>query len=467
MTVQITEVSTVYGLATVCAALDAGLLASSGPVRRVLVTSTNTAVPEATPSWEERLGFAVLRKRFDEVISWNDAIHPNHPWDWSPRPCDIPLLQRVLSSSWGIGPEEPVSLVVESIQTSPGQALARVFSDSPIHVYADGLMAYGPLRSRIPHQVLQRIEDLVHPDLVPGLRPLVLDEAAFGHSTPAHRAIPHDALRSVFAELARTREAADVVAPLRGGEAPAVILGQYLSAAGIISAQEEDRLHLRMLRQAAEAGHRHVVFKAHPSAPGTQTEALCKSAADLGVEFRSTTAPVPAEVLFQEVRPSAVIGCFSTGLFTARTLYGIPAFRVGTETVLSGLRPYSNSNRIPLAIAYAGLSSPSLPPHNKDRGGAPVGGDDPGPLVRTLTYCMHPQAYPQLRRDAEQFLAQHKGSAVVRRNVGLGRLTRLRLPGGLPIGPLGDRLLTSHRLSPALRRAWRSYRNLRRRVPLS
>jgi hypothetical protein len=97
----------------------------------------------------------------------------------------------------------------------------------------------------------------------------------------------------------------------------------------------------------------------------------------------------------------------------------------------------------------------------------PMAGDDPGPLVRALTYCMHPQAYPQFRGDAEQFLTLHQGSALVRRNFGVARLTRLRLPGGLPIGPLGDRLLTSHRLSPALRGAWRSYRNLRRRVPLS
>ena len=48
-----------------------------------------------------------------------------------------------------------------------------------------------------------------------------------------------------------------------------------------------------------------------------------------------------------------MISCFSTGLATARYLLGIEAVAVGTADLLASLKPYENSNRVPLVLAEA------------------------------------------------------------------------------------------------------------------
>src|SRR5690348_17927762 len=45
-----------------------------------------------------------------------------------------------------------------------------------ITVYADGLMSYGPTRNKLGLLVDSRIDRLLHLDLVPGLRPMLLTE---------------------------------------------------------------------------------------------------------------------------------------------------------------------------------------------------------------------------------------------------------------------------------------------------
>nr|WP_279616722.1 hypothetical protein [Streptomyces hygroscopicus] len=70
----------------------------------------------------------------------------------------------------------------------------------------------------------------------------------------------------------------------------------------MLSAHEEQRLHLRMLRGAAGLGHRSVVFKPHPSAPPGWSRALERDAERLGVAFRTLDTPVLAEVACQRHR---------------------------------------------------------------------------------------------------------------------------------------------------------------------
>ncbi|CAM5700146.1 hypothetical protein SCALM49S_09113 [Streptomyces californicus] len=41
-----------------------------------------------------------------------------------------------------------MEIACESIQANPSSAVAKIFGESPIHLYADGLMSYGPTRSR-------------------------------------------------------------------------------------------------------------------------------------------------------------------------------------------------------------------------------------------------------------------------------------------------------------------------------
>lgn len=416
MTTQIFLSSTLYGTATLAAALDTDCFAPAD--RRILLVSNNATTPETSPSLDEMPGFERLRGRFDDVISWNETISPFHPGGWQPRLDDAPLWERHLRLAWNLG-EDDIELAVESIQVQPALGIAQIFTGAPVTVYADGLMSYGPTRNKIDPLVGTRVTRLLHLDLVPGLKPLLLTE--FGVEPEI---VPTDAFSKVLAELEDTGDALPAV------DEPALMLGQYLSALGILTAAEEEDLHVRMLKGAVELGHTRVVFKPHPSAPARWSRGLEKEAEKLGADLTVVDTPVLAEVLYQRMRPALVVGCFSTALLTASALYGLPVARIGTETLLERLTPYENSNRVPVTIVDA------LLPELTDR--AAVTGQRPGldteeltGLVRAVGYAMQPKIYPELRPEVERYLTdrlnQHTWRYFKRR-----RLTSLALPGAVP-----------------------------------
>ncbi|MFJ8188558.1 polysialyltransferase family glycosyltransferase [Streptomyces sp. NPDC096094] len=416
MTTQIFLASTLYGTATLAAALDSGCFDAAD--RRILLVSNNAATPETTPSVDAMPGFEQLRGRFDDVVSWNEAIFPFHPGGWSPRLEDVPLWERHLRLAWGLG-DDDVALAVESVQVHPALGVAQIFTDAPLTVYADGLMSYGPTRTKLAPLVGTRVERLLHLDLVPGLAPLLLTE--FGVEPEI---VPTPAFTKVLAELA------DTGAGLPDVERPAVLLGQYLSALGILSAEEEEDLHVRMLTGAAGLGHTSAVFKAHPTAPARYTRVLEQEAEKLGVELTVVETPVLAEVLFQRTRPALVVGCFSTALLTASALYGLPVARLGTETLLDRLTPYENSNRVPATIVDALL--PDLTDAAAVAEGRQVTDTDAlAALVRTVGFAMQPKVLPELRPAAEKYLREHL-DARTWRYFKKRRLTSLGLPGGIP-----------------------------------
>ena len=86
------------------------------------------------------------------------------------------LWQRALRLLWDVDEDDRVELAVESIQVNPARALAAIFSEASVDVYADGLMSYGPTREKLPLTLARRVRRLLHLDLVPGLRPLLLSE---------------------------------------------------------------------------------------------------------------------------------------------------------------------------------------------------------------------------------------------------------------------------------------------------
>ncbi|MEV4501519.1 polysialyltransferase family glycosyltransferase [Streptomyces klenkii] len=409
---QIFLASTLYGAATLAAALDAGCFAPAD--RRLLLVANTAAVPETTPALDEAPGFGRLRTRFDGVLSWNEAIRPFHPSGWSPRPDDAPLWERHLRLLWGLG-DDDVSLVVESIQVSPAGAIAQCFADAPLDVYADGLMSYGPTRNKLDPLIGTRAGRLLHLDLVPGLRPLLLTE--FG---VAQEIVPTEVFTGVLAELAEAAPALD--AP----EGAALLLGQYLSALDILSPEEEERLHVRMLRGAAGRGHREVVFKPHPAAPARWSRMLEEEADRLGVRLTVLDTPVLAEVVYQRLRPALVAGCFSTALVTAGTFYGLKAACTGTDLLLERLSPYQNSNRVPVTLVDA-----LLPPLS--HGAAPDADEeaDLNGLLAAVGFAMQPQIHPGLREAAENYLRTHL-TPRTRRYFKRRRLTALALPGALP-----------------------------------
>ncbi|MFE5756091.1 alpha-2,8-polysialyltransferase family protein [Streptomyces massasporeus] len=438
-TTQIFCASTLYGVATLAAAIDSDLFEE--PDRRILLVFNNSTTPETTPALDEMPGFAPLREHFDEVLSWNEAIRPFHPGAWTPRADDVPLFERYLRLLWGLG-DDRVSLVLESIQVAPALTVAQLFTDAPVDVYADGLMSYGPTRNKLDPLVGTRVRRLLHLDLVPGLTPMLLTE----FDVPSHL-VPTPAFLKVLGEVTETvPDLPDVP-----GDS-ALLLGQYLSALNILSPEEEEDLHVRMMRGAVARGHRTVVFKPHPTAPARYSRALETEAEKLGVDLTVLDTPVLAEVLFDRARPALVVGCFSTALFTASAFYDLPVARIGTELLLERLTPYQNSNRVPTTLADA-----LLPGLESGKDGDVLPAELLSGLLTALGFTMQPQIYPDLRPQAERFLARHLGPRT-RRYFKKRRLTALGLPGGIP-----QRLAFLPRNSTA-RRVVRRARALRKAV---
>ncbi|WP_030222659.1 polysialyltransferase family glycosyltransferase [Streptomyces bikiniensis] len=419
--VQVFQVSTLYGAATLAAALDAGLFGPREDARRLLLVSHNAEIPETALRLEAMTGYDRIAARFDGVLDWNETIHPYHPAAWAPRPEEAPLWQRVLRTAWDLG-DAPVELAVESIQVNPAKALAVAFAESSVHVYADGLMSYGPTRNDLAQSVACRVRRVLHLDLVPGLRPLLLSEYDVEPEI-----VPDAAFRAVLAEIAE--EAADDPALARAAaDGPtALLLGQYLAALNLLTAEEEEELHVRMLRGAAAAGHRSVVFKPHPSAPVRYSRALDAEAERTGVRLTVLDGPLLAETFYERCRPRLVVGCFSTAMLTAAVYYGVPVARVGTAEVLARLTPFENSNRIPLTVVDHLVA-------DLERGEEPaVPGPAPAsltPLVRAVGYCMRHTSHPGLREEAARFLAAHHDTPGTAHHFDAERLTLLGLPGG-------------------------------------
>ncbi|MFJ8634332.1 polysialyltransferase family glycosyltransferase [Streptomyces sp. NPDC093568] len=420
-TTQIFCASTLYGAATLAAALDAGMFEPAD--RRLLLITNNAVNPEITPSVDAMPGFAQLRGRFDEVLSWNETISPFHPSGWSPRENDIPMWERYVRLLWNLGDDE-IQLAVESVQVNPALALCQLFTGAPVDVYADGLISYGPTRDKIDPLVGTRVGRLLHLDLVPGLTPLLLTE----FDVPSEL-VPSEVFLKVLGELT---EAETSLAALSGDAQPALLLGQYLSALGILTDAEEEDLHLEMVRGAVALGHRKLVFKPHPVAPARWSKLLEDEATRLGAALTLLDRPMLAEVAFQRLRPALVVGCFSTGLFTAAGLYGLPVARVGTDTVLARLTPYQNSNRVPLTIVdallpdiadAAAVSGWTMPARERV--------EELAALLKAVGFAMQPKIYPGLRGAAEAYLSKHLNPHTWR-YFKRKRLTSLALPGAVP-----------------------------------
>jgi hypothetical protein len=422
---QLLLASTLYGAATLAAAVDAGALPAAD--RRVLVVSNNSSVPETAERLDQAPGFRALRGRFDQVVSWNEAISPLHPSGWAPGVDEVPMWERYFRMLWALGDDE-VDLVVESLQVAPALSFAQIFLGAPITVYADGLMSYGPTRNKLGLLVDSRIDRLLHLDLVPGLEPLLLTE--FG--VPS-QVVPGAEFTKVLAEVADAAGDAGGDALDELPQNAALLLGQYLSALGILSAGEEEQLHLSMVRGAVALGHTKIVFKPHPTAPAHWTEPLTAEAAKLGAELTVLNTPVLAEVVYQRARPALVAGCFSTALLTASVLYGIPVARTGTRLLLDRLVPYQNSNRVPVTIVHATL--PDLADAAAVRAWSPPSPEQVAaeltPLLHTVGYCMQSQAHPELRDAAVTWLARNL-TAETWPYFKRRRLTSLGLPGALP-----------------------------------
>lgn len=412
--------STLFGALGLAAASDAGLFGERAE-RRLLLAANNSAVPEVVDPFTASPAFDALRPRFDDVVLWNDVIAPLHPSGWTPRDADVPMLTRLVGERLGLTGDPASELVLESVAVAPARAIGTLVPDCPVTVHSDGLMSYGPTRDEVTPFLGRRMRRLLHLDLVPGLRPLLLTE----YDVPAV-AVPDAAVAKVLAELPAPRAASDDVT------GRPVVVGQYLSALGLLDPAEEVGLYADCLRALAARGHRAAVFAPHPAAGPAHARPLLQVAAGLGLALEIAGGGLPVESWFAAHRPALVVSCFSTALFTARHWFDLPVACVGTDVVLPRLAPYQNSNRVPATLvdALVPVLAPDGTLHEPPA-------RDVDATLRAVGYCMQATRHPGLRGDAEAYLARY----------GAGRyFTRRRLEA------LGLRRPPAHR-SLAARRA--------------
>ena len=449
---QIIEISTQYQLANISALVRAGHLGRPNE-RRILVVANNSFAPELTPAADAMPGSAGLLADFDAVVDWNATIWPNHPKAFGISGERAPIMERALRREWDIDDNEQLELIVESLPSHPAGALTQIFATADISVHSDGLMSYGPIRNPLTLPQWQRLKSIYYTDLLPGITPRQLAE-----HNPDRVVLPADDLAGVIdemaAEVADELASAHLDAPIEGS---ALVLGQYLAQLDLITAEEELDLHLQMLDVVKAAGLTTVIFKPHPTSARTTTGPLRRRSEELGLDFVLADVPLLAEIVVSATRPELVVSCFSTGLATAKGLYGCETAAVGTTKLLAALAPYQNSNRIPLTIVDAlhsgryslpGDLAEAGPPSRESSGSGAAGADaqvgatkDLNPLIDAVTYCMQSDSASYLRQNAIEFLAGAVDGPDMK-YFKRKRLTKLDLPGQQEI-PLHRKTLSA------------------------
>lgn len=179
MTTQLCLVRTRLDLATLAAMVAAGLLGT--PFRRVLIVADVTEVPETSRRLADEPGFGSLAAGFDDLVDYNDAVHPNHPAEWRPRQTEEPMWERYFRAVWRLG-SGPLEVVAPDPHLPPGSSLAVVLADARVLAYlagpsglADSPAPAGPpnlvepstqgeARSRLPMRLARRTEQLPYLD---------------------------------------------------------------------------------------------------------------------------------------------------------------------------------------------------------------------------------------------------------------------------------------------------------------
>lgn len=452
---QLFQASTLYQVASLAAMIDAGAVPEDDD--RVLCIVDTTRQPELVPGITGATGFEELSSRFDRVINLGEFIRPLRPHQFAPRDFETPMWRKLLCKFFDLPLTEPghaskISLWLESLQVNPGRALANIFYDAPITVHADGLMAYGPLRDRLPIEIGSRLNRVVHLDIVPGLEPLYGKE--WDTTTDGVELEHFIAVIKEWAQHLQPSEACSSI--INSGKATGLILGQYLNELGLIDDEEERVLTSRMVKAAVDAGAEIIAFKPHPSASLASRMVVREVAHTYGVEYVEITDTVPAEIVALWIKPVVAVSIFSTALATLHYGFDLPVTAVGANEVLQELRPYANSNRVPVMLADA-LFHRNIPvPDEEKHSGAShdqeLGSHYEGrlqALLNTVGYTMQPDRMKDLYPSAYEFCSADP--ALRKLYIRKGRLYRLGLMKTTPdnfyehfVGHLDDMMGTNN-----------------------
>jgi hypothetical protein len=396
---QLFVAPTFTAAALMATAVDDGLYADAGT--KVLMTTSSSPIPELGLGLAEQPGLDELARRFDRVVSLNEIIYPHHPLSWSPAE-NIERWRGIIAAAVGL--RAPFGITLQSFPVEPSTSILRVFQDGPVDVVSDGLMTYGPTRMPAMRRVAPRLRRLLYLDLAGGLDPVLLREHGVENVV-----LSSSGFRDVVAEYGKVTASASPGASPGEERVDAILLGQHLSALGLLSQDEEQELHEKFLRVAAGLGYRQVAFKPHPSTPPAFAHRLPDLADELGVRLQVLDAPVPVEVLYDRLRPAAAIGCFSTGLSTAVEVYGMDGYAVGVDDVIERLPELQDSNRIQLAITDVRMKRVDVAADGTlvERGPAEI---DVQLLVDEVAHAMQPVRRPG-SGDEDQRLADARALA--------------------------------------------------------
>ncbi|GAB2848233.1 alpha-2,8-polysialyltransferase family protein [Actinocorallia aurea] len=334
--------ATRLGAAAFAAALDLGLLPAAP--RRILLAS----VPPGP----------AVAARFTDVLDWDAEFAPLRPLGWTPRPQDLPVLERWLTQRWSLA--GPIRLVVDA--PAALATLGAVLTAARITVCAAGLDSYGPTEVRPPDGVGSRITRLLHLDLVPGLSPLLLREYGLV-STP----VPAAPLQTLLGPP-------DAPAPAAKG---ALLLPEDLAARGVLPAEAEQVMLASAVRAVAARG-----ITSLRCAGETVPGAVLREARRLGLAVGTVADPWSA-------RPVLAVGHASATLTALARIGGATVAAVGTRRLVP------TSERVAATLTH--LTVPLL-----TRGGRLVPPARPPlqPLLDALSYTLRPGQLPELRPAA-------------------------------------------------------------------
>jgi hypothetical protein len=312
--------------------------------RRILLISNHSRYAEVE-NWflaDPELR-AIAEETFDSILFLNDLIFPTHPNRWRHEAIE----QSGVPMEW-FDVEEIDELFVDSIQVPPALTLVNICPRARIHVHSDGLMVYSPTRIELPADVLRRIGDVFFIDYLPGIRPVLLEEAG-----PRYRPLAPESLRTFFDRVGATVTSTEVPA------GTVLFLGQAFDSDRVMGLDSELALYLDgLLTLAGEERMASIAFKPHSRSPLFLARALASQFRQATGRELSIVAPdLPLEAVLASTRIAAVVGVFSTALFTATRVFDVPAFKFCPKDVLYALKPFANSNRIPLIAADIYLSS--------------------------------------------------------------------------------------------------------------
>jgi hypothetical protein len=135
-----------------------------------------------------------------------------------------------------------------------------------------------------------------------------------------------------------------------------VFLGQYLSGLELCTPLEEVKLYARALTLCSRvSGAKKVFFKPHPTFSTGLVHMVKNALQSASFELKILDSGTLMEEYLLYYRPAFLSSVFSTGLASAREIFGIDAYYFDTDAFIQKLKPYANSNRVPAALIRYGF----------------------------------------------------------------------------------------------------------------